>query len=1088
MRGKLVSLGIAFFVLLGLVATALAFGGLTMVSWAAPMPAAPNSLPAAVHQVLDQPVTTTVTFQQGLDGYAGVADTFISSYTPNGNYGTLNYLSTHSDGRYRGLIRFDLSSIPSGVTILEARLELNLYYPSGTFQPMTLKAYPIRRPWNVSEVTWNQPWATPGCGDTSTDRAATPAGSIIISQSGLHRLDVTSAVAGWVADPSANHGLLLISEAPIGMQYNYRASEYTVLTDRPKLVVTYVVTGPLPTSTPTRTPTITPTSTPTPRVYITSTILSTCIAAGNPSYPNYGYVYVFWGGTPTFARLWLQQANADGEHSIYVNGHFVGRSVHDSRGTVCLPGTGYYYSWDFNPAYLVNGYNVISITNDAVYWDSWSANSAYLVVGGDLSVPETRVFTYTSTYDSRVRQALVQVPVGYLPSIPVPLLVSLYGLGETMTDGWKRYAQEANERGWLMVVPDMRQNTMSPAVRQDILDAVNWVKANYSVDDARVYLAGFSMGGNKALVMAAQHPSVFAAVVAHSPITNLSQWYYETTPFRQGWLEAELGGKPNEVPFEYQRRSPLSQAQNLRHVAVALTHGTADTIVPISHTLTLYEALLASNADFTRVYTYAGGHADYGPYDARWTMDFLSPWRLNRNPTDISIRADSSRSYYWLDIRQIYGQDHWTGVDAGYDREAGVITATVTDHRQVDLSFDLLWMGMDAYSDYTVEDYVPATGDYRIYTVTPQGGRLTVTVPVIGTSTVHQLTLTAGTTVRPVEVMYQQGVNGYTGTVDIYLSSWEPNRNYEGSQQLWVRSDDAWTSLIRFDVSAIPHGAVIKAATLRLGIVSGTPDERDMDIAVYGIRRPWNPREATWNLARANDPWELAGCNGLTVDRDPQPSDTEVITRTAQRPILTVTELVQRWVSDPASNYGLVLKGGGTQSGYYAFASSESLNIASRPQLQVIYVVPPATPIPTLTPSPTATGTPTTTFTPSATRTNTATLTPTPTPTPTATASATMTWTFTPTPTVTPTATEAVTPTGTWTSTPTATETATMTCTPTETWTPTPTDTATATATATPTATQPATTTLTPTATATWTNEPPRPRLYLPLVVKAGWR
>ncbi len=65
------------------------------------------------------------------------------------------------------------------------------------------------------------------------------------------------------------------------------------------------------------------------------------------------------------------------------------------------------------------------------------------------------------------RNATLQVPLGYDPTIPVPLLVSLYGLGETMTDGWKRYAMEANARGWLLLVPDQRQNTISPAVRQD---------------------------------------------------------------------------------------------------------------------------------------------------------------------------------------------------------------------------------------------------------------------------------------------------------------------------------------------------------------------------------------------------------------------------------------------------------------------------------------------------------------------------------------------------------------------------------------------------------------------------------------------
>ncbi len=40
----------------------------------------------------------------------------------------------------------------------------------------------------------------------------------------------------------------------------------------------------------------------------------------------------------------------------------------------------------------------------AVYWDNWGVNAGYIVAGGDISVPQVRVITYTSTYDGKPPQ------------------------------------------------------------------------------------------------------------------------------------------------------------------------------------------------------------------------------------------------------------------------------------------------------------------------------------------------------------------------------------------------------------------------------------------------------------------------------------------------------------------------------------------------------------------------------------------------------------------------------------------------------------------------------------------------------------
>ena len=139
---------------------------------------------------------------------------------------------------------------------------------------------------------------------------------------------------------------------------------------------------------------------------------------------------------------------------------------------------------------------------------------------------------------------------------------------------------------------------------------------------------------------------------------------------------------------------------------------------------------------------------------------------------------------------------------------------------------------------------------------------------------------------------------------------------------------------------------------------------------------------------------------------------------------LDITDVVRDWVENPDSNYGIVLKGSGSVSVEYCFASMNWPDERVRPRLVVSAgELPVSTPTPSYTPSlsPTATQTPwpTATWTPY-TPSPTPTRTMTPLPTATATVGPSPTWTLTLTPSYTPT------PTATPTEGPTATPTATV--------------------------------------------------------------
>lgn len=340
----------------------------------------------------------------------------------------------------------------------------------------------------------------------------------------------------------------------------------------------------------------------------------------------------------------------------------------------------------------------------------------------------------------------------------------------------------------------------------------------------------------------------------------------------------------------------------------------------------------------------------------------------------------------------------------------------------------------------------------------------------------------------PITRWFQMGVSpaGYNGVADTYITSSDENRNSGGESVLKINYDGRDKTLIRFDLSRyIPADAVVTSARLDVNFFlfdsryPGVPTE----IGAFEVLRPWAEYEATWRLPSTGLTW--TGCDGVG-DRASTPSASTVVDATGwhmwQDPALT--QLVQKWVTSPGSNNGLVLIGRSpTERQFWSATSSQNATVASRPKLWVVFYrpSPTATPTETSTPSPTPTVTLTPTNSPTATGTSTPTHTPTNTPTathsPTATASATATHTSTlePTPTysATATATETVSPTPT--STPTVTRTPLPTATSTNTLTPTHTPTPTATRTPAP--------TLSPTASPTQTETPELFAAFVPIIL-----
>ena len=183
--------------MLGLLALLLAAGGL-----------APTALPgfAASPGV---PVTQTL---------AAVADASLSSAQPAINSGggstiSVGYFSGDGASTYRGLVRFDLSAIPSEAVVISA--DLVLYAEAGSASKQ-IQALRLTGSWTEIGVTWNnQPGSAPPLAVRTVD-----------AEAGATTWNVVQTVQDWVSDAQTNHGFLLraADEAENGYR-NFRSRE-----------------------------------------------------------------------------------------------------------------------------------------------------------------------------------------------------------------------------------------------------------------------------------------------------------------------------------------------------------------------------------------------------------------------------------------------------------------------------------------------------------------------------------------------------------------------------------------------------------------------------------------------------------------------------------------------------------------------------------------------------------------------------------------------------------------------------------------------------------------------------------------------
>ena len=200
--------------------------------------AAPTPVP------LQQIVPTGVmTFQQGLDGYSACLDTFIDSNELGMNYGSDQVLLVRGRRNTSTLVRYDVSSLPPQIMVVEAYLQVYARSDSAVL-PLEVACHPVLRPWDASVATWlnataSQAWAAPGCQD-SRDRIDPPSDREILHGAAWWQFNVTHLVQDWLDNTVTNQGFLLESpDDTSSATYKFTSSNHDDTASYPILVVSY---------------------------------------------------------------------------------------------------------------------------------------------------------------------------------------------------------------------------------------------------------------------------------------------------------------------------------------------------------------------------------------------------------------------------------------------------------------------------------------------------------------------------------------------------------------------------------------------------------------------------------------------------------------------------------------------------------------------------------------------------------------------------------------------------------------------------------------------------------------------------------
>ena len=871
------------------------------------------SAPVAI-EVAEANGSLSVTLQDGLNGYAGTRDAYLSVWHRAFNYGSSERLRDRS-GTYTSLLRFAIfqsegGPVPDGASIESATLSLYKYSSYDHVYELNR----LLRPWVEEEVTWlqrqaGQLWEVPGAAGAG-DRAAQPAaGAVTDWPPGWLDLDVTDSVQRMSLG-TGNHGWRLQGVSGNGNTRNYYSREHSANPQlRPRLTISYGSGGNLP-----------------PQVVLDSPAPDSSVAEGDS------------------VTLAASASDPDGSVSrveFSANGSLIGEDTAapftlawtaESAGSYQLSAVAIDDDGDRSAAVSVTVDVLSSNTGPSVQLTSPGAGSSYrlgdtLALAADATDPDGSV--------SRVEFFANGSRIGEDTAAPftlawTPVTPGAFELTALATDDDNATALSAP------VATQVTDPGGSPGVTlQDGLDGYagtrdaylsTWYRSrNYGTGETLLDRADTYTGLVQFAIFQSEGGPVPDGATIESATLSLYKYssydhVYELHRLLRPWVEEEVSWLQSRAgePWETANAAGASDraAEPAAEAATDWPPGWLDLDVTDS---------------VQRMSLGTGNHG--------WRLQGVSG---NGNTRRFYSRENSSypqrRPKLTISYRFGGNLPPQVALDspapgAGFvegDRVSLAASASDPDGtvQKVEFFANGSRIGEDTAPPFTLSWTPAAPGSYELSArATDDDDASRVSAPVA---------IEVAEANGSLSVTLQDGLNGYAGTRDAYLSVWHRAFNYGSSERLRDRSG-TYTSLLRFAIfqsegGPVPDGASIESATLSLYKYSSYDHVYELN----RLLRPWVEEEVTWLQRQAGQLWEVPGAAGAG-DRAAQPAAGAVTDWPPGWLDLDVTDSVRR-MSLGTGNHGWRLQGVGGNGNTKSYYSRENTDFPQyRPRLIVEY-------------------------------------------------------------------------------------------------------------------------------------------------------
>ncbi|WP_460537749.1 Ig-like domain-containing protein, partial [Chitinimonas naiadis] len=351
-----------------------------------------------------------------------------------------------------------------------------------------------------------------------------------------------------------------------------------------------------------------------------------------------------------------------------------------------------------------------------------------------------------------------------------------------------------------------------------------------------------------------------------------------SAPYSINWSNVGAGNyNLTAVAVDNQNSSTTSAV-----IAVSVTGNTAPTVnltapsagasytAPASITVSANAA--DSDGSIARVDFYAAGNLigsdSSAPYSISWSNVAAGSYSVTAVAVDnlgvsttssavsITVTAGSSNVPPTVSLSA-------PGAGASYTAPAGItVTANAADSdgsvARVDFYANGSLIGSDSSAPYSINWANVAAGSYSLTAVAVDNQNASTTSAAVA------INVGVGSG-GPVTVNLQDDGSSYTGTRDVYLSSWAKDGNYGSNTAL--QEGNEYRDLLRFAIfqsegGPVPDGAVIQSATLSLYKTS----YYDYVYRAHRLLKDWLETQATWNVARSGVPWATASAAGAGTD------------------------------------------------------------------------------------------------------------------------------------------------------------------------------------------------------------------------------